>query len=117
MAFVIELGGGFGKLYGFARIGQFNQLCLIVQYHAVRRFCFSDGILVEIQRLACGVAAFIGSYGIDNRTLGIAECAVRRDNVLGGGNLIGRTCEIFICKNKAVHAVRFHSGEEDLAAF
>ena len=32
-------------------------------------------------------------------------------------NLIDRSCETFICKNKAVHAVRFHRGEEDLAAF
>ena len=117
MAFVIELGGCFGDLDGFACIGQFNRLCLIVQHHAVGRFCFSDRIFAEVQRFACGVAVFIGGYSVDNRTLGIAECAVRRDNVLGGGNLIDRTCETFICKNKAVYAVRFHSGEEDLAAF
>ena len=117
MALVIELGGCFGDLDGFACIGQFNRLCLIVQHRAVGRFCFSDRIFAEIQRLACGIAAFIGGYGIDNRTLGIAERTVRRDNILGGGNLIDCTCETFICKNKAVHAVRFHSGEEYLAAF
>ena len=86
-------------------MGQFNRLCLIVQYHAVRCFCFSDRIFAEVQRLACGIAAFIGGYGIDNRTLCIAERTVRRDNILGGGNLIDRTCETFVCKNEAVHAV------------
>ena len=117
MTVVIEFRRRFGDLHGFACIGQLDGLGRAVQHHAVGRFCFSDGILSEVQCFAFRRAVFIGGYGVNNRILGIAQSAVRRNNILGSGDFIGCPCEVFICKHKAVYAVRFHSGEEDLAAF
>ena len=117
MALIVELGRGFGDLDGFARIGQLDGLGRAVQHHAVGRFCFSDGILSEVQCFAFRRAVFIGGYGVNNRILGIAQSSVRRDNILGGGDFIGCPCEGFICKHKAVYAVRFRSREENLTAF
>lgn len=117
MALVIELGRGFGDLDGFACIGQLDGLGCAVQHHAIGRFCFFDRIFAEVQRFACGAAAFIGGQRINNRILGIAQSSVRRDNILGGGDFIGCPCEVFIRKHKAIYAVRFHSGGENLAAF
>ena len=117
MALIVELGGGFGDLNGFARIGQFNGFGRAVQHHAIGCFCFSDCIFSEVQRLAFRHTVFIGDYSINNHILGVAQSAIRRNNILGGGDFIGCPCEVFIRKHKAVYAIRFHSGEENLAAF
>ena len=88
-----------------------------VQHHAVGCFCFSDGILAEIQCLAFRRAVFVCGQRINDRTFGIAQSSVRRDDILGGSDFIGCPCEVFIRKHKAVYAVRFHGGEENLTAF
>ena len=114
---VVKLRRRFGDLHGFARIGQLHGLFRAVQHHAVRRFCFSDGIFAEIQRSAFGIAVFIGRDGIRHRALGIAERAVRRDNILGSGDFIDSTDKPLICKDRLIQSVCFNYREENLAAF
>ena len=114
---VVKLRRRFGDLHGFARIGQLHGLCRAVQHHAVRRFYFSDGIFAEIQRSAFGIAVFIGRDGIHHRAFGIAERAVRRDNILGSGDFIDSTDKPLICKDRLIQSVCFNYREENLAAF
>ena len=72
LALVIELGGCFGDFDGFARIGQLDGLGRTVQHHAIGCFCFSDGILAEVQWLAFCCAVFVCGQRINDHTLGIA---------------------------------------------
>ena len=117
MAFVIELGGCFGDLDGFSCIGQLHGFGSAVQHRTVRRFYFSDRIFTEVQRLACGIAFFICCNGICCRSLCITERAVRRYNILGGGNLVNRTRKTLVCKYKAVYAVCFRNRRKNFTAF
>ena len=87
---VIKVGSGFGDFNLLPGIDKLGGADLGIQHIAAGGCDLSDLIFSEIQRLAFGKSRFIGRYGIDYFTGRSTQRAVRRDNILGGGDLIDR---------------------------
>ena len=75
-----------------------------------------DLVFAEIQRLAFGKSRFIGGHGINDLSGRIAERAVRRDDVLGSGDLVDCASKPLDRKYRLIDAVRLGDGRKDLAA-
>ena len=87
-----------------------------VQHIAAGDGDLADLVFAEIQRLALGKPRFVGGYGIDDLSGRIAERAVRRDDVLGGSDLVDCACKPLDRKHRLIDAVRLADGRKDLAA-
>ena len=117
LPFVIKVGSGFGDLDLLPGIGKLGGADLGIQHIAAGGCDLSDLIFSEIQWLAFGKSRFIGRYGIDHFTGRSAPCAVRRDNILGCGDLIDRTRQTPNGENRLIQSVRFGHGRKDFAGF
>ena len=87
-----------------------------VQYIADGCGDLPDLVFAEIQRLAFGKACFIGGHGINDRSGRIAERVVRRDDVLGSGDLIDCARKSLDRKHRLIDAVRLGDRRKYLAA-
>ena len=88
-----------------------------VQHIAGRCGDLPDLEFAEIQRFAFGKPRFVGGHGIDNLSGHITKRTVRRDDVLGSGDLIDRPREPFDRKHRLIDAVRLGDGRKDFTAF
>ena len=87
-----------------------------IQYIAGGGCDLPDLVFAEIQRLAFGKSRFIGGHGINDLSGRIAERAVRRDDVLGSGDLIDCTLKPLDRKHRLIDAVRLGDGRKGLSA-
>ena len=117
LPFVAEVGGGFGDLDLLPGIDKLCRVDFGIQYIAGGGCDLPDLVFAEIQRLAFGKSRFIGRYGINHFTGRSTQRTVRRDNILGGGDLIDRTRQAPNGENRLIQSVRLGHGRKDLAGF
>jgi len=113
---VAEVGSGFGDLDLLPGVDKLCRADFGVQHIAGGGCDLPDLVLAEIQRLAFGKSRFVGGHGIDDLAGRIAKRAVRRDDVLGSGDLINCTRKPLDRKHRLIDAVRLGDGGKGLAA-
>ena len=87
-----------------------------VQNHSVRGLDFPDFIFSEIKGFAFGKSCFIGRYRVNHFTGSIAERAVQRVNIFGGGDFIDRSRKTLNGIDGLIHTLGFGDRGKDLAA-